>query len=460
MDGLEVTRHIRKESDVPILIVTARSSEGDKLLGLEIGADDYITKPFSTAELVARVRALLRRSTGTVTERVLEIGALRVDPARRTLERDGALVPLTTLEFDLLYFLASRAGRVFTREALMEQVWGSDRVVDDRSIDSLISRVRRKLEQDPEIRNTSRPSGARAIASPRTPRDALRAPSEEPLLDHRGDLPAHRGRGHAAPGLVVSAVLQPMEEREARARAELAASGLATAMASAPQNPSGAALDSLLARHREAIRPAWIVYRKQDGTVVTSPPDGFRGVRPRTPSGAPPRSAGEAHGRARQRDAGRGPDRATDLAARRVRYLRARHVAPPVPGRDPGLGLRRARAAPSPRAPAPRGGAPRHARGGGDLSVRIADKSGDEIGRLAEQLDRMTERLSAAREQLNENERERRQLFADITHELATPLTSIRGYAETLLDPAVPVSAEERTHYVRGSSTNPGGWIS
>jgi len=149
MDGLEVTRHIRKESDVPILIVTARSSEGDKLLGLEIGADDYITKPFSTAELVARVRALLRRSTGTVTERVLEIGALRVDPARRTLERGGALVPLTTLEFDLLYFLASRAGRVFTREALMEQVWGSDRVVDDRSIDSLISRVRRKLEQDP-----------------------------------------------------------------------------------------------------------------------------------------------------------------------------------------------------------------------------------------------------------------------------------------------------------------------
>lgn len=149
MDGLEVTRHIRKESDVPILIVTARSSEGDKLLGLEIGADDYITKPFSTAELTARVRALLRRSTGTVTERVIEIGALRIDPARRTLERDLAPVALTTLEFDLLYFLASRAGRVFTREALMEHVWGSDRVVDDRSIDSLISRVRRKLEQDP-----------------------------------------------------------------------------------------------------------------------------------------------------------------------------------------------------------------------------------------------------------------------------------------------------------------------
>jgi DNA-binding response OmpR family regulator len=149
VDGLEVTRRIRKESDVPILMVTARSSESDKLLGLEIGADDYITKPFSTAELTARVRALLRRSTGAVTERLLEIGALRIDPGRRLLERDGAPVPLTTLEFDLLYFLAARAGRVFTREALMEQVWGTDRVVDDRSIDSLISRVRRKLEQDP-----------------------------------------------------------------------------------------------------------------------------------------------------------------------------------------------------------------------------------------------------------------------------------------------------------------------
>jgi DNA-binding response OmpR family regulator len=149
MDGLEVTRRIRKESDVPILMVTARSGESDKLLGLELGADDYVTKPFSTAELAARVRALLRRSTGTVSERVLEIGSLRIDPGRRALERDGNPVPLTTLEFDLLYFLASRAGRVFSREALMEQVWGSDRVVDDRSIDSLISRVRRKLETDP-----------------------------------------------------------------------------------------------------------------------------------------------------------------------------------------------------------------------------------------------------------------------------------------------------------------------
>jgi len=148
MDGLEVTRRIRRDSDVPILMVTARSGESDKLLGLEIGADDYITKPFSVAELVARVRALLRRSSGALTERVLELGDLRVDPGRRTVERAGESIALTTLEFDLLYFLVSRPGRVFSREALMEHVWGSDRVVDDRSIDSLVSRLRRKLEPD------------------------------------------------------------------------------------------------------------------------------------------------------------------------------------------------------------------------------------------------------------------------------------------------------------------------
>jgi DNA-binding response OmpR family regulator len=148
LDGLEVLRRVRQRHDVPVLIVTARSSESDKLLGLELGADDYITKPFSTAELVARVRALLRRSSGAVTERVLETGELRIDPSRRKVERSGEDLALTTLEFDLLYFMASRPGRVFTREALMEQVWGSDRVVDGRSIDSLVSRVRRKVERD------------------------------------------------------------------------------------------------------------------------------------------------------------------------------------------------------------------------------------------------------------------------------------------------------------------------
>ena len=148
VDGLEILRRLRQRSDVPILMLTARSTETDKVLGFEIGADDYLTKPFGTRELVARARALLRRAGGT-TDRSVEVGALHVDPGRRAVERDGEPVDVTSLEFDLLHFLASRPGRVFSREALMDQVWGEGRVVDDRSIDSLISRLRRKLEPVP-----------------------------------------------------------------------------------------------------------------------------------------------------------------------------------------------------------------------------------------------------------------------------------------------------------------------
>jgi DNA-binding response OmpR family regulator len=147
--GIEVARILRRTSEVPILMLTARSTESDKVLGFEVGADDYLTKPFGTLELVARVRALLRRSPFGRADGVLLHGALRVDPGKRKVELEGRAVDLTTLEFDLLYCLASSPGRVFTRERLMDQVWGLDRVVDDRSIDSLVSRLRRKLEADP-----------------------------------------------------------------------------------------------------------------------------------------------------------------------------------------------------------------------------------------------------------------------------------------------------------------------
>jgi two-component system, OmpR family, response regulator ResD len=148
--GIEVARSVRRDGDVPILMLTARGSEGDKVLGFEVGADDYMTKPFSTAELVARVRALLRRTTASPRARVLEFAGLRIDPFRREAERDGLRITLTTLEFDLLHYAASRPGHVLSRELLMEQVWGSDRFVGDRSIDNLVSRLRRKLEADPE----------------------------------------------------------------------------------------------------------------------------------------------------------------------------------------------------------------------------------------------------------------------------------------------------------------------
>jgi DNA-binding response OmpR family regulator len=149
IDGLELTRQIRRESPVPILMLTARATEADKVLGLELGADDYLTKPFGTQELVARVRALLRRTGQLGEEEVLERGELTIDPQRREVRKGDERMDITALEFDLLYFLASHPGRVYSRDALMNRVWGEDRVVDTRSIDSLISRLRRKLETDP-----------------------------------------------------------------------------------------------------------------------------------------------------------------------------------------------------------------------------------------------------------------------------------------------------------------------
>ncbi len=148
-DGLEVCRRVRRESEVPVLMLTARSSEADKVLGFEIGADDYLTKPFSPRELVARVRALLRRSGASSNHEPIRRGSLLIDPARRVAERDGQRIELTTLEFDLLHFLAHRPGRVFTRDELLRHVWGEERVVDARSIDSLVSRLRHRIEADP-----------------------------------------------------------------------------------------------------------------------------------------------------------------------------------------------------------------------------------------------------------------------------------------------------------------------
>jgi DNA-binding response OmpR family regulator len=149
MDGLEVCRRIRARSRVPILMLTARRDEADVVLGLELGADDYMTKPFGVRELVARVRALLRRALPE-EDAPVHVGPLALDPARRRLDIDGRPVELTTLEFDLLLFLAKHPGRVFSRDQLLEQVWGSDRVVDSRSIDSLVSRLRKKVEADPD----------------------------------------------------------------------------------------------------------------------------------------------------------------------------------------------------------------------------------------------------------------------------------------------------------------------
>lgn len=159
LDGVTVCRAIRRESpnsETPILMLTARSEESDKVLGLESGADDYLTKPFGIRELVARARALLRRagsaraSLATEHADVISAAGLSIDPARRQVRVEDRTVDLTALEFELLHLLASRRGLVFSREVLLARVWKDDRHVTQRSVDTLIKRIRKKIEPDPE----------------------------------------------------------------------------------------------------------------------------------------------------------------------------------------------------------------------------------------------------------------------------------------------------------------------
>jgi DNA-binding response OmpR family regulator len=160
MDGLSICRALRREGpnqDVPILMLTARSEESDKVLGLESGADDYLAKPFGIRELVARVRALLRRprrsqlqaEAAGAAERPVDIHGLHIDPARRSVRVNGGEVDLTAQEFRLLFVLATHPGIVFSREALLSRVWPDQTFVTERSVDSLVKRLRRRIEKDP-----------------------------------------------------------------------------------------------------------------------------------------------------------------------------------------------------------------------------------------------------------------------------------------------------------------------
>jgi DNA-binding response OmpR family regulator len=151
VDGIEVCRRLRAESDVPIIMLTAKSEEIDTLLGLKIGADDYVTKPFSPAELVARVATVLRRSRGVprTTEDVVHLGSLRINPRLRTVERSGTSIELTAREFDLLLYLASHPGQVFTREQLLDHVWDFHFAGDTSTVTVHVRRLREKIEPDP-----------------------------------------------------------------------------------------------------------------------------------------------------------------------------------------------------------------------------------------------------------------------------------------------------------------------
>jgi DNA-binding response OmpR family regulator len=153
LDGLEVCKRLRVQSTVPIIMLTARDDEFDKVLGLELGADDYITKPFSIREFRSRVRALLRRAAAprreTREDETIEAGDLRIDPAKRSVSVRGEVPELTYVEFELLRTLAGAPGKVFSRQALLEAIWGDSAYREPRTIDVHIRHLREKLERDP-----------------------------------------------------------------------------------------------------------------------------------------------------------------------------------------------------------------------------------------------------------------------------------------------------------------------
>ncbi len=165
LDGFEVCRAIRRESDTPVIMLTARTDDVDAIVGLELGADDYVTKPFNPRALVARVKAVLRRTDGTVRlGRPIEVGSLRLDPRRREATVAGEPVELRAREFDLLAALAREPGVVLSRDVLLEDVWGTDFPGETRTVDVHVSELRKKLgERGPAIESV-RGVGYRLIA--------------------------------------------------------------------------------------------------------------------------------------------------------------------------------------------------------------------------------------------------------------------------------------------------------
>lgn len=152
-DGLEICRRIRQTpalSATPVIFLTAKTSEADRVLGLELGADDYIAKPFSPREMVARVKAVLRRFERPLAPAPLKIDEIEIDPSAMTLTVRGRLIPTTATEFRLLHYFAGHAGRVFTRDQLLDSVWRDTAFVTPRSVDVYVRRIREKIEPDPE----------------------------------------------------------------------------------------------------------------------------------------------------------------------------------------------------------------------------------------------------------------------------------------------------------------------
>jgi len=166
MDGFEILRRVRRESRLPVLMLTARGEDEDRIIGLELGADDYLPKPFNTRELVARVRAIMRRLEERRPGIKFEVNGISIDPGTRDVTRNGEAVEVTTFEFDILETLMRAAGRVVSRDDLMEELYGRKATPFDRSVDMHISHLRKKLEVDKPLIKTVRGVGYQFVRSP------------------------------------------------------------------------------------------------------------------------------------------------------------------------------------------------------------------------------------------------------------------------------------------------------
>ena len=166
LDGFEILQRVRASTRMPVLMLTARGEDEDRIVGLEMGADDYISKPFNTRELVARIRAILRRLEPRDTAGRLEIAGIAIDPGTREVKRDGAQVEVTTFEFDILEALMRSAGRVVSRDQLMEELYGRKATPFDRSVDMHISHLRKKLEGEKPLIKTVRGVGYQFVRLP------------------------------------------------------------------------------------------------------------------------------------------------------------------------------------------------------------------------------------------------------------------------------------------------------
>lgn len=166
LDGFEILKRVRRESRLPVLMLTARGEDEDRIVGLELGADDYMAKPFNPRELVARIRAIMRRLEPREPGGKLEINGILIDPGTREVNNKGEAVEVTTFEFDILEILMRSAGRVVSRDELMEQLYGRKATPFDRSVDMHISHLRKKLEQEKPLIKTVRGIGYQFVRSP------------------------------------------------------------------------------------------------------------------------------------------------------------------------------------------------------------------------------------------------------------------------------------------------------